>query len=150
MSCIATFSTSRVEKNNTRPEKRVPPCKMYSYQQVRTIQLMDIGCGSEIFNYFSSHAQSRFTLSGSDHSRSHSSPWSGTSVGRIIRRICSIDCRSGLKPPWQQKIFSSTIAATGRQLKQSVKVFHSLMLYLRLPKIHNCITIAFQVCIFVL
>lgn len=79
----------------------------------------------------------RFTLSGSDQSRSHSSPWSGTSVGRIIRRICSIDCRSGLKPPWQQKIFSSTIAATGRQLKQSVKVFHSLMLYLRLPKIHN-------------
>ena len=38
------------------------------------------------------------SLSGSDHSRSHSSPWSGTSVGRMIRRICSIDCRSGLKP----------------------------------------------------
>lgn len=31
-------------------------------------------------------------------------------------------------PPWQQKIFSSTMAAMGRQLKQSVKVFHSLML----------------------
>ena len=38
------------------------------------------------------------SLSGSDHSRSHNSPWSGTSVGRMIRRICSIDCRSGLKP----------------------------------------------------
>ena len=25
-------------------------------------------------------------------------PWSGTSVGRIIRRICSIDCKSGDKP----------------------------------------------------
>lgn len=48
------------------------------------------------------------SLSGSDHSRSHSRPWSGTSVGRIIRRICSIDFRSGLIPPWQQKIFSST------------------------------------------
>lgn len=36
-------------------------------------------------------------------------------------------------PPWQQKIFSSTIAATGKQLKQSVKVFHSLMLYRLLP-----------------
>lgn len=36
-------------------------------------------------------------------------------------------------PPWQQKIFSSTMAATGKQLKQSVKVFHSLMLYRRLP-----------------
>ena len=38
-------------------------------------------------------------------------------------------------PPWQQNIFSSTMAATGRQLKQSVNVFQSLMLYLRLP---NC------------
>lgn len=36
-------------------------------------------------------------------------------------------------PPWQQKIFSSTMAAMGKQLKQSVKVFQSLMLYLRLP-----------------
>jgi len=40
------------------------------------------------------------SLSGSDHSKSHSRPWSGTSVGRIIRRICSIDCRSGLKPTY--------------------------------------------------
>lgn len=73
------------------------------------------------------------TLSGSDHNRSHSNPWSGTSVGLIIRRICSILCRSGLRPPWQQKIFSSTIAATGRQLKQSVNVFQSLILYRLLP-----------------
>jgi len=73
------------------------------------------------------------TLSGSDHNRSHKSPWSGTSVGLMIRRICSILCRSGLRPPWQQKIFSSTIAATGRQLKQSVNVFQSLILYRRLP-----------------
>ena len=36
-------------------------------------------------------------------------------------------------PPWQQNIFSSTMAAIGKQLKQSVKVFHSLMLYLLLP-----------------
>jgi hypothetical protein len=34
----------------------------------------------------------------------------------------------GERPPWQQKIFSSIMAATGRQLKQSVNVFHSLML----------------------
>jgi len=33
-----------------------------------------------------------------------------------------------------QKILSSTTAATGRQLKQSVNVFHNLILYLRLPK----------------
>lgn len=68
------------------------------------------------------------SLSGSLQSRSHSSPVSGTSVGRIRRRICSIPCRSGLRPPWQQKIFSSMMAATGRQLKQSVKVFQSLTL----------------------
>jgi hypothetical protein len=46
----------------------------------------------------------------------------------MMRLICSIDCRSGLRPPWQQKIFSSTMAAIGRQLKQSVNVFHSFML----------------------
>jgi hypothetical protein len=34
---------------------------------------------------------------------------------------------------YMQRIFSSMMAATGRQLKQSVKVFHSLMLYRRLP-----------------
>ena len=73
------------------------------------------------------------SLSGSDQSRSQSRPWSGTSVGRIIRLICSMLWRSGLRPPWQQKIFSSTMAATGRQLKQSVNVFHSLILYRRLP-----------------
>jgi hypothetical protein len=32
-----------------------------------------------------------------------------------------------------QRIFSSMMAATGRQLKVSVKIFQSLMLYLRLP-----------------
>lgn len=36
-------------------------------------------------------------------------------------------------PPWQQNIFSSNMAATGKQLKQSVNVFHNLMLYLLLP-----------------
>ena len=38
------------------------------------------------------------SLSGSDHRRSHNKPASGTSAGRAIRRICSIDCRSGLNP----------------------------------------------------
>ena len=32
------------------------------------------------------------------------------------------------------KIFSSIMAAMGRQLKQSVNVFHNLILYRRLPK----------------
>lgn len=71
--------------------------------------------------------------SGELQSRLTSSPVSGTSVGRITRRICSIDCRSGDRPPCMVKIFSSMIAAIGRQLKQSVNVFHNLMLYLRLP-----------------
>ena len=35
------------------------------------------------------------------------------------------------------KIFSSIMAAIGRQLKQSVKVFQSLMLYRRLPKYNS-------------
>lgn len=73
------------------------------------------------------------SLSGSDHSKSHSKPVSGTSVGRITLRICSMLCRSGLSPPCMVKIFSSIMAAMGRQLKQSVKVFHSLILYRRLP-----------------
>ena len=34
-----------------------------------------------------------------------------------------------------QRIFSSIIAATGRQLKQSVNVFQSFMLYRRLPAV---------------
>ena len=37
-------------------------------------------------------------------------------------------------PPWQQNIFSSIIAAIGKQLKQSVNVFHSRMLNRRLPE----------------
>ena len=53
---------------------------------------------------------------------------SGTSVGRITLRICSIDCKSGDKPPCIVNIFSSMMAAMGKQLKQSVNVFHSLML----------------------
>ena len=63
---------------------------------------------------------------------------SGTSVGLITLLICSIDCRSGDRPPCIVKIFSSMMAAMGRQLKQSVNVFHSLMLYLRLPRIRIC------------
>ena len=94
------------------------------------------------------------SLSGSDHNKSQSRPKksfvrqtdiksqdiktglpvSGTSVGRITRLICSIDCKSGLNPPCIVKIFSSIIAAIGKQLKQSVNVFHSLILYLRLPR----------------
>lgn len=61
-------------------------------------------------------------------------PVSGISVGRITRLIWSILCKSGLSPPCMVKIFSSMIAAMGRQLKQSVKVFQILMLYRRLPK----------------
>jgi len=51
-----------------------------------------------------------------------------TSVGRMTLRICSIEFKSGLRPPCIVKIFSSMMAAIGRQLKQSVNVFHSLML----------------------
>ena len=63
-----------------------------------------------------------------DQRRSQSRPVSGTSVGRITRLICSIWLSSGERPPWQQKIFSSMMAAHGRQLNVSVNVFQSLML----------------------
>lgn len=39
-----------------------------------------------------------------------------------------MEFRSGLRPPCMVKIFSSMMAAMGKQLKQSVNVFHSLML----------------------
>jgi hypothetical protein len=58
----------------------------------------------------------------------------GTSVGRGISLMLSKYSSSGLSPPWQQKIFPSMMAATGKQLKQSVKVFHSFTLYRRLPR----------------
>lgn len=93
------------------------------------------GCGDG--KHCIPHQLTLTSLSGSLHSRSHNRPVSGTSVGRTIRRICSISCKSGLKPPWQQKIFSSIIAAIGKQLKQSVNVFHSLMLYRRLHSSKN-------------
>ena len=51
-----------------------------------------------------------------------------TSVGLITLRICSIEFKSGDRPPCIVKIFSSMMAAMGRQLKQSVNVFHNLML----------------------
>lgn len=46
-----------------------------------------------------------------------------------------MDWRSGDNPPCMHKILSSMRAATGRQLKQSMKVFQSLMLYRLLPEI---------------
>ena len=49
-------------------------------------------------------------------------------------RLVKKKVNKSYEPPWQQNIFSSKMAATGKVLKQSVKVFHSLMLYLRLPK----------------
>jgi hypothetical protein len=42
------------------------------------------------------------SLSGSDHRRSHSSPVSGTSVGRSTLLICSREASSGDKPNGQQ------------------------------------------------
>mmetsp|Transcript_32219 Transcript_32219/g.28547 ORF Transcript_32219/g.28547 Transcript_32219/m.28547 type:complete len:146 (-) Transcript_32219:285-722(-) len=74
-------------------------------------------------------AHPEISLSGSDQRRSQRSPISGTSVGRGIFLICSISSNSGEIPPWTQKIFSSIIAATGRQLKQVMNLFQSFMLY---------------------
>lgn len=51
-----------------------------------------------------------------------------------FERVLKMELHLFSVPPWQQKIFSSTMAATGKQLKQSVKVFHSFMLYRLLPE----------------
>jgi hypothetical protein len=59
------------------------------------------------------------SLSGSDQRISQSRPVSGTSVGRKILLICAVLTRSGERPPWMQKIFSSTIAASGNTLNTS-------------------------------
>jgi hypothetical protein len=55
-------------------------------------------------------------------------PELGTSHGRTIDLTWPMCNKSGLIPPWQQKILSSITAATGRVLKTSVKVLNSLML----------------------
>merc|ERR1712151_47587 len=70
--------------------------------------------------------------SGSAHNKSHSKPVSGTPVGLANFLIWSNDFNSGLSPPCIQNILSATMAATGRQLKQSVNRFQSLGVYRRL------------------
>ena len=53
--------------------------------------------------------------------------WLLTLVGGLMRLICFIEFRSGLSPPCIANIFSSMIAATDMQLKQSVNVIHNLI-----------------------
>ena len=77
------------------------------------------------------HFYPKTTLPRSHRKRSQRRPWSGTSEGHIVFQICSIDWGSGDKPPGQQSIFLTKKAATGKQVKQSVKhVFHNVTLYL--------------------
>ena len=58
-------------------------------------------------------------FSGSDHSKSHRSPSSGTSVGLVICYNCETVTSSGDKPPCMQRILSSIKAAIGMQLNTS-------------------------------
>ena len=51
------------------------------------------------------------TSSGSDHMRSQTRPWSGTSMGLSISRTCSKSIRSGDSPPCMQNIVPSIKAA---------------------------------------
>ena len=50
------------------------------------------------------------SLSGSDHSRSHSRPVSGTSVGLAIERIWSKSCKSGESPERREGLFKDGIS----------------------------------------
>jgi hypothetical protein len=52
------------------------------------------------------------SLSGSAHSRSHSSPLSGTSVGRATRLMSSRFLRSGDRPPCMHRICEATHGTT--------------------------------------
>ena len=74
---------------------------------------------------FSAHPV--ISASGSDQSVSHSMPVSGTSTGRATRFRSEGELMSGDSPPWMQKILPSTTAASGRLLKSSWKLFHSLI-----------------------
>ena len=58
---------------------------------------------------------------------------SGTSVRRMTSPYFLYGLQIGAKAAVHRD-FSSIIAAMGRQLKQSVNVFHNLMLYRRLPE----------------
>lgn len=62
--------------------------------------------------------QPKTSLSGSDQSKSHSRPWSGTSVGRMMRLICSMDWRSGDSP--EQNSSKSTNKVFMRSLPMPV------------------------------
>ncbi len=75
-------------------------------------------------------------FSGSDHSKSQSSPWSGISTGLTILSICYKFYSWGLSPPCIHMIFSSTNAQTGITLKTSENNFHSFKLYFLLPSIN--------------
>ena len=66
------------------------------------------------------------------HNKSHNIPVSGISVGRCTSLICSNEVSSGDNPPCIHNILLSTTATTGNVLKQSVNVFHNLILYLLL------------------
>ena len=76
---------------------------------------------------FSSHFLS--VVFGSLHSKSHSSPMSGTSVGLSIVKICFGYCSSGERPPCIHRIFSSTRAEIGIILNILVNYCHSLIEY---------------------
>ncbi len=73
--------------------------------------------------------------SGSDQSISQRSPLMDTTVGLWIVLIVLKSLSCLLIPPCTQRMRSSMTAATGRALKQSTKIFHILVEYLRLPNL---------------
>lgn len=81
--------------------------------------------------------QSVSDTTGSDHNKSHIKPCGGISSGRCMSLISEKLDNDGDIPPWVQNILSSTMAAIGRQLKQSTKVRHNLTVYRRLHSSKN-------------
>lgn len=59
----------------------------------------------------------------------------GIVVGLLMLLMRLMLVRRGLMPPCMQRMRSSMMAATGRVLKQSMKYFHILVEYFRLPEL---------------
>ena len=131
-STLTTSASSASEKHKCIRRRR----ETRSYHAFRQAHVVLGGKKGEKNVFASERVRSSFypqiPASGSDQSRSHSRPSSGTSMGRGISRIWPSRCSSGLIPPCMQRILSSTSAATGMQLKQSENTLHSFTVYRRL------------------
>jgi len=110
---------------------------MSTGDKLQAIDVIELGCGQSI-DQNGKHGQNRTseetlspnshpaprgdtaqvsTSSGSLQTRSQNAPSCGISCARATTRIWSNVRISGLRPPWTQRTFPSTIAASARKSK---------------------------------